>query len=80
MPYIRHRKSDIIIRGDNMQNRTDYKNQWKKEHTDQKNLTLPKGRLAEIQKAAESMGEKVNEFIVRAIDERMERLSGGKKQ
>ena len=58
-----------------MKNRTEYKNQWKKEHTDQKNLTLPKGRLAEVQKAAESVGEKVNEFIVKSIDERIEKIS-----
>lgn len=56
------------------ESRTEYKNQWKKEHTDQKNLTLPKGRLAEIQAAAEAVGEKVNEFILTAIDERMARL------
>lgn len=56
------------------ENRTNYKNQWKKEHTDQKNLTFPKGRLAEVHAAAEAIGEKDNEFILTAIDERMARL------
>ena len=37
-------------------------------------------RKAEIQAAASARGETLNEFIVRAIDERMERLSGGKEQ
>jgi hypothetical protein len=35
---------------------------------------VPKGRKAEIQAAAERVGETLNKFIVRAIDERMERL------
>ncbi len=65
---------DIITLGDDMENRTEYKNQWKKEHTDQKNLTLPKGKLTEIESCAKSIGEKSNEFINKAIDERMERI------
>jgi uncharacterized protein (DUF1778 family) len=32
---------------------------------------VPKGRKEEIQAAADTMGETLNEFIVRAIDERM---------
>lgn len=39
---------------------------------------VPKGRKAEIQAAAETLGETLNEFIVRAIDERIERMK--KKQ
>ena len=58
------------------ENRTVYKNRWKKEHTDQKNLTLPKGRLSEVHAAAETLGEKDNEFILAAIDERLKRLHG----
>ena len=34
---------------------------------------VPKGRKAEIQAAADAAGETLNEFIVKAIDERMER-------
>ena len=41
---------------------------------------VPKGRKAEIQAAASARGETLNEFIVKSIDERMERLSGGKEQ
>ena len=33
-----------------------------------------KGRKAEIQAAADAQGESLNDFIVKAIDERMERL------
>ena len=35
---------------------------------------VPKGRKAEIQAAAETLGETLNEFIVRAIDERMKKV------
>jgi predicted HicB family RNase H-like nuclease len=59
-----------------MGNRTEYKNQWMKENKDVKLLTLPKGRKAEIQAAADAAGETLNEYIVKAIDERMERLEG----
>lgn len=35
---------------------------------------VPKGRKTEIQAAADAVGETLNEFIVKAIDERMERI------
>jgi len=35
---------------------------------------VPKGRKAEIQAAADEWGETLNEFIIKAIDERMERI------
>lgn len=35
---------------------------------------VPKGRKAEIQAAADAAGETLNEFIVKAIDERMGNL------
>lgn len=35
---------------------------------------VPKGKKAEIQAAADKQGETLNEFIVKAIDERMKRL------
>lgn len=35
---------------------------------------VPKGRKSEIQAAADAAGESLNDFIVKAIDERMERL------
>ena len=37
-------------------------------------MTLPKGRKAEIQAAADAAGESLNDFITKAIDERMERV------
>lgn len=76
MPYIRRREYGIIVQGDFMGNRTEYKNQWMKENKDVKLLTLPKGRKSEIQDAAGSVGESLNDFICKAIDERMERLEG----
>jgi hypothetical protein len=36
---------------------------------------VPKGRKAEIQTVADAQGESLNDFIVKAIDERMERLA-----
>ena len=62
--------------GDTMKNRTEYKNQWMKENRDTKLLTLPKGRKAEIQAAAGAVEESLNDFICKAIDERIERLEG----
>ena len=62
--------------GDIVKNRTEYKNQWMKENRDTKLLTLPKGRKSEIQDAADSVGESLNDFICKAIDERIERLEG----
>ena len=35
---------------------------------------VPKGKKAEIQAAADKQGETLNEFIVKAIEERMNRL------
>lgn len=40
---------------------------------DRVNLTLPKGRKAEIQAHAEAHGKSVNGFINEAIDEKMAR-------
>lgn len=37
---------------------------------------VPKGRKAEIQAAADVVGESLNDFICKAIDERMKRLEG----
>lgn len=52
---------------------TEYKNQWQKENCDRVNLTLPKGRKAELRAHAAAQGESVNGFINRAILEAMER-------
>ncbi len=44
-----------------------------KEKYDRLELTMPKGKKAEIKAHAESQGESVNAFVNRAIDETMER-------
>lgn len=43
---------------------------------DRVNLTLPKGRKAELQAHAEQRGESLNGFIGRAIDEQVKRDNG----
>lgn len=40
---------------------------------------VPKGRKAEIQATADALGESMNDFIVKAIEERMERILGAEK-
>lgn len=47
-----------------------------KNNYDRLELTVPKGRKAEIKAHAESHGESVNAFIVRAVNETMERDAG----
>lgn len=44
-----------------------YKNTFIKEKYDRINLTVPKGRKAEIQAHAEKHGESINGFVNRAI-------------
>lgn len=48
-------------------------NKYMKDNYDRVNLTMPKGRKAEIVAHAESRGESVNAFINRAISETLER-------
>ena len=48
-------------------------NKYMSTHYDRINLTVPKGRKAEIQAHAEAQGESVNGFINRAISETMSR-------
>ena len=49
------------------------KNKWNRANYDRIELTVPKGKKAEIKAHAESGGESVNGFINRAVDEAMER-------
>lgn len=44
-----------------------------RENYDRVEVTLPKGKKAEVKAHAEAQGESVNGFISRAIDETMER-------
>ena len=62
-----------------MAGKAEYKNQWQKENCDRVNLTLPKGRKAELQAYA-AAGESLNGFIGRAINETMERDGAGGPQ
>ncbi len=48
-------------------------NKYIKDKYDRINFTTPKGRKAEIKAHADQLGESVNGFINRAIDETMER-------
>ncbi len=52
-------------------------NKWIAKAYDRVNLTLPKGRKAELQAHATARGESVNGFINRAIGEAMGRDSAG---
>lgn len=63
-----------------MAGKAEYKNQWQKENCDRVNLTLPKGRKAELQAHAAAAGESLNGFIGRAIMETMERDGAGGPQ
>lgn len=63
-----------------MAGKAEYKNQWQKANCDRVNLTLPKGRKAELQAHATAQGESVNGFIGRAIAEAMERDGVGGPQ
>lgn len=56
-----------------MAGNSEYRNSWIAEKLDRINLTVPKGRKAEIQAHAAAKGESVNAFIGRAIQEAMER-------
>lgn len=51
-------------------------NKYVKNNYDRINVTFAKGRKAEIKAHAESHGESVNAFIVRAVNEAMERDGG----
>lgn len=46
---------------------------WDSKNLDRVSLALPKGKKDTIKGHAEKMGESVNKFISRAIDETMER-------
>ena len=53
------------------------KNRYNAKAYDRINLTTPKGKKDIIQAHAESLGESVNAFINRAIDEAMQRDKQG---
>lgn len=49
------------------------KNRYNAKAYDRLNVVVPKGRKAELQAHAEGQGESLNRFIVRAVDETIER-------
>ena len=51
-------------------------NKYMKNNYDRVNLVLPKGKKEEAKKHAETMGESLNKFIGRAIDETIKRDLG----
>jgi len=53
--------------------RTRAQNKYISKAYDRVNLTMPKGRKAEIQTHAEALGTSINGYINQAIDEAMER-------
>ena len=61
-----------------MAGKAEYKNQWQKENCDRVNLTLSKGRKAELRSYAATTGESLNGFINRAISETIARDSSEK--
>ena len=56
-----------------MAGNTEYKNKWQREKVDRVNLTMAKGKKDTLKAHAEAMGESVNAFINRAIDETLSR-------
>lgn len=54
-------------------NQIAYQNEFNKRNYDRIEIKVPKGRKAVIKAAATVAGQSVNEFIAKAIDERMER-------
>lgn len=54
-----------------------YNNEFNKGAYDRINLTVPKGKKAEIQAAAQAAGESVNAYIFNAIAQRMASEQGG---
>ena len=59
-----------------MKKQTEWSRAYNEKNYDRLYPFVPKGRKAEIQAVAETQGETLNEFIVKAIDERMKRLQG----
>lgn len=56
--------------------RTKANNKWNSKAYDRINLTVPKGQKEEIKTHAESMGESVNGFINRAINQTIAKDKG----
>lgn len=71
----------ISFRGDgmtkrkrNMKKQAEFSRAYNAKSYDRLYPFVPKGHKSEIQAAADAAGESLNEFIVKAIDERIERM------
>ena len=62
---------------ENKENKTKYDIEYAKNNLKRIPLDVQKEKYEEIKAAAEAVGEKVNTYIKKAIDERMERDNGG---
>lgn len=60
-----------------MAGKTAYKNQWQTENKERINLVVPKGYKEKARAAAESFGMSLNGFIIKSIDEKIERDENG---
>lgn len=67
-----------MARERDMKKQTEWSRAYNEKSYDRLYPFVPKGRKAEIQAAAEEQGETLNEFIVKAIEERMLRLQKAK--
>lgn len=61
----------------NSEKRIATNNRWTNAHYDRINIAVPKGRKDEIKALADTRGQSVNAYIISAVDEKMERDSGG---
>lgn len=56
-----------------MAGNTEYKNKWQQENRERINLAVPKGYKAKVKERADAAGDSLNGYIVKAIDEKIER-------
>lgn len=49
---------------------------WDAANLDRVSIAMPKGKKDEIKAAASAVGESMNQYIITAVDERMERERG----
>ena len=72
MGFFRTPKGRIEMAG-----KTQYKNQWQSENKDRISLVVDKGKKDIITAHATTKSESLNGFIIRAINETIERDNGG---
>jgi len=51
-------------------------NKYNEKAYDRINIAIPKGRKQALQGVASAQGESLNAFVVKSVDERVERLGG----